>query len=545
MRPAPQLAFLAAASLLLPYIAARGQAAPGITHITVDATASRHPISPLIYGVNFAPARVLADLNAPVNRSGGDNVSLYNWQLNARNAGRDWFFESMPCSNDIFEQLGDGFVDLTRQGGSRSMLGIPMTGWVAKLGPNRSRLASYSITKYGLQHSTDVHGMTEAGDGLTLDGKFILNNDPHDAAIPDTLDRESSWVRHLVDRWKRADKGGVAYYQLDNEPSRWHDIHRDVQPVGLHASELAAKTIAYGRMIKSIDPSAKVLAPEEWGWTGYFDSGFDQQLRELNDKQTLPDRKTQTGGMDLLPWLMQQWKAAGKPVDIVSVHFYPQGGEYKEQDDLSERMQLLRNRSTRLLWDRNYKDTSWMNDTIALIPRLRDWVDRYYVAGTPVAITEYSWGAEKSMNGATAQADILGIFGREGLYMATRWIAPAEGSPVYLSMKLFRNYDAKRSAFGDTSVAATTPDADVVSAFAATRSNDGALTVVVVNKQLHEAAPIDLALSHFAPSGTFETITLADGQLHTLAPAPYRNGNAQSVLPPQSVSMLVFHPNVH
>ena len=41
-----------------------------------------------------------------------------------------------------------------------------------------------------------------------------------------------------------------------------------------------------------------------------------------------------------------------------------------------------------------------------------------YYPGTPIGITEYNWGAEDHINGATAQADILGIFGREGLDMA-------------------------------------------------------------------------------------------------------------------------------
>ena len=51
-------------------------------------------------------------------------------------------------------------------------------------------------------------------------------------------------------------------------------------------------------------------------------------------------------------------------------------------------------------------------------------------------------------------------------------------------MKLYRNYDGNKSTFGDTSVAATVPNPDNVSAFAALRSSDGALTVMVINKQL-------------------------------------------------------------
>src|SRR5690348_13802523 len=63
--------------------------------VAVDAAASRHPISPLIYGVAFGPKADLAALKSPLNRSGGNSETRYNWQLNATNHGFDWFFESL------------------------------------------------------------------------------------------------------------------------------------------------------------------------------------------------------------------------------------------------------------------------------------------------------------------------------------------------------------------------------------------------------------------------------------------------------------------
>ncbi|MEI9933090.1 MAG: hypothetical protein WDM89_21795 [Rhizomicrobium sp.] len=123
--------------------------------------------------------------------------------------------------------------------------------------------------------------------------------------------------------------------------------------------------------------------------------------------------------MDYIPWLLSQWKTAGHPVDVVTVHFYPQGAE--DSNDDSQATQLLRNRSTRQLWDPNYTSESWINDKVELIPRMKDWISSYYYTGTPIGITEYNWGDEKKINGATTQADIYGIFGREGLDMATRW----------------------------------------------------------------------------------------------------------------------------
>src|SRR5204863_8061623 len=120
----------------------------------------------------------------------------------------------------------------------------------------------------------------------------------------------------------------------------------------------------------------------------------------------------------------------------------------------STQMQLLRNRSTRSLWDPSYTDESWIGDKVQLIPRMHDWVDRVYPA-TKTGITEYNWGAESHMNGATAQADVLGIFGRESLDVATRWTTPSSSSPVYKSIKMYRNYDGSKSKFGDLSVSAS------------------------------------------------------------------------------------------
>src|SRR5204863_8529155 len=142
------------------------------------------------------------------------------------------------------------------------------------------------------------------------------------------------------------------------------------------------------------------------------------------------------------------------------------GGKYS--NDVTSAMQLRRNRSTRSLWDPNYVDETWINDKVKLIPRLRGWANANYYADTPIGITEYNWGAEGSINGATAQADIYGIFGREGLDIGARWTTPDTTTPTYKAMKMYRNYDANGSGFGETSVQATsTSNADNLAVFAA------------------------------------------------------------------------------
>ncbi len=132
-----------------------------------------------------------------------------------------------------------------------------------------------------------------------------------------------------------------------------------------------------------------------------------------------------------------------------------------------------RNRSTRSLWDPSYTDETWIGDKVRLIPRMKEWVSAYY-PGLETGITEYSWGADGHINGATAQADVLGIFGREGLDVGTRWVVPDTGTPTFKAIQMYRNYDGSKSVFGDTSVKATVPNPDTLAAFAAERTSDGA-----------------------------------------------------------------------
>lgn len=132
---------------------------------------------------------------------------------------------------------------------------------------------------------------------------------------------------------------------------------------------------------------------------------------------------------------------------------------------------------------------------------MKGWISTYYYPGTPIAITEYNWGAEAFINGATTQADILGIFGAYGLNLATRWMVPALGSLTFKSMQMYRNYYGKKSAFGETSISAVAPNPDDLSAFAALRAADGAMTIMVISKVLSGTTSLTLWIGHFASSG--------------------------------------------
>ena len=246
-------------------------------------------------------------------------------------------------------------------------------------------------------------------------------------------------------------------------------------------------------------------------------------------------------------------------LDYFTLHYYPQGGEFS--NDVSTATELLRNESTRSLWDPTYVDQSWIGQSdvfggiVDLIPRMQSWVNTYY-PGTKTGITEYNWGADGNMNGATTQADAWGIFGREGLDLADRWGVPATGTPTYLAMQMYRNYDGHDSTFGDTSVSTTVQNPDDVDTFSAIRSSDGALTIMIINKNLYDSSnpkattSVTLNLSNFAGAGEAQVWQLAainpadqaNAAINQLTNMDISGGTATFTVPQESITLLIIPP---
>lgn len=514
--------------------------------VTINAALNQHPISPLIYGVAFASASQLDELNAPVNRWGGNSTTRYNWFLNADNKGNDWYYQSIGSSDSTPGADADAFVSSSKAGGAEPMLTVPMIGWMPKLGAGRSKLASYSIAKYGPQTGNDWQWFSDAGNGISTTNNTLISwNDPNDANFLTNSAFQQVWIRHLTNAWNLSTNGGVRYYCMDNEHTLWNSTHRDIHPAGTTMQEIRNKFFDYAGKVKAVDPHALLLAPEEWGWTGYFYSGFDAQWAGANNNwnpAAMPDRST-NGAMDYMPWFLDQARQRAtntnqRLLDYFTLHIYPQGGEFS--DDTSSSMQSRRNRSTRSLWDPAYVDETWINSIVKLIPRMKGWVTNYY-PGTKTGITEYNWGAENHINGATAQADVLGIFGREGLDLATRWTTPAASTPTFKAMKMYRNYDGNNSTFGDTSVSAGGANPDNISTFAARRTADGALTIMAINKQLNSNAPVSFVLTNFLSAGTAQVWQLTSANTITrLSDLAFTGAVFSNTLPAQTITLFVI-----
>jgi Glycoside hydrolase family 44 len=516
------------------------EANPAIT-INIDAAVKRAPIDPRIYGVAFADTAALTDLGATMNRWGGNAMSRYNWAFSTANRAKDYYFENIP--DDVSSGDGsngksaDDFIGATRAAGAEPIMTIPMMGLLPK---DRSIRCGYLISKYGPQDDADFMWRPDCGNGKSAGLRLLHVNDPSDTSSVFPSSHQTAWVQHLVDTWGAASAGGVRYYSLDNEPGLWSFDHWDVHPDGSTYDEVWSKMAEYGAAIRATDPGAVITGIEEWGWSGYFLSGLDHENGDDGDRAA-------HGGVGYTEWLLQQARAYEQThgvriLDVAALHFYPQSGEFS--NDTSTNMQLLRNRSTRALWDPSYVDESWIGDVeggiVRLIPRLKEWTANNY-PGTKVGITEYNWGAENHINGGTTQADILGIFGREGLDVGVRWVTPAAQSPAYKAFRMYRNYDGNQSRFGDLTVSTTAPSPDDVSAFAALRSSDRTLTVMIVAKRLTDTTPVTVNLANYAPSGAAQRWQLDSANTITqLANVSVSGSTLTLSVPAQSITLLVI-----
>src|SRR5262245_41791622 len=80
---------------LLP-ISARAQ---GVV-VTIDPTADARPISPLIFGLNYANDEQVSAGKISATRWGGNGTTRYNYQYDTTNTGFDYFFENIAgCWN--------------------------------------------------------------------------------------------------------------------------------------------------------------------------------------------------------------------------------------------------------------------------------------------------------------------------------------------------------------------------------------------------------------------------------------------------------------
>jgi hypothetical protein len=500
----------------------------------VDAGKTIRPISPFVYGIN---SQKDDGIGVTVRRMGGNRQTGYNWENNASNAGSDYEHQSdeWPCTAMGYKDCGvpgAQFLDFAKENkslGAETLATIPIGDYVAADKNKKVSEADKAPSARWVKSVAKKPGALSLTPNL--DDKTVY---------------EDEFVNLLVNKLGKAKDGGIKFYSLDNEPALWPSTHPRIHPDRTRYDEMVKRTEAVASEVVKLDPSAQTLGAVAFGWSEFMSLSDAPDAKEHNDKYG--------SYLDFFLASMKELEAKHKKrlVHVLDVHWYPEARGTKRitDKDNSPKTVAARLQAPRSLWDPTYVEKSWITGgsgkPIRLIPWLREKIDERY-PGTKLSITEYDYGGNDHISGGLAQADVLGIFGREGLYMGNYWgNGPGNGPlPPYIkaAFRLYRNYDGKKGAFGDTAVTATPADIAKASIYAATDTkHKGQLTILVINKELRSIFNGKIAIKG-GKYGKAQVYTLdgSSADIKPQAPVDIKNGQIEYKLPPVSAALFVVN----
>lgn len=510
---------------------------PASSEISDVTVSFPHQISDGVYGLNFAAPSLLEELSPGVNRWGGNAVERFNHLNGTTNLGKDWFFMNSPgdVGND------HRFETANSEAGADTLLTVPAIGWVSG---NDAARCGYPISEYSPMDNSQPHflnGSLVCGNGRR--GGQTVTGRPETTSTPVGPAHTKAWVTDLVQTNGSAADGGVEIFAIGNEPGLWHETHSDVIAEPMTRQGIISTNVAQATAIKEADPTAAVAGPVLWGGFSYFVTSA-----EFAAGQRPSDVSTFTG--DYLAAMAEAGDSAGRRLlDTLAINFYDDRVFYGGTDE-------LRLESTRSLWDPSYAPDDWwvvrdfVGEGNAVIPRMNSLINNNY-PGTELSITEYNFGALDTLAGGLTQADALGIFGREGLDRAMLWdpfntqLSPPEAefanTPAMWAYRMYRNYDGVGSRFGDQSLFAQSSDQGLLSVYAAKRSSDEAVTVMVINKstaKLTSRLNVDMrGVAEVYNYGHNGLTTIERGEDVTV------DGSVVAGFPARSITLFVIDPD--
>ena len=344
--------------------------------LAVDATVSRHPISPLIYGINEWPSyndttHVWTDsgmseaMRVGVRRWGGDNATSYNWQLDIKNNDSDWYFTTYVVGDGVNSTF-DLFHEQNLRTGTLSLGTVPVLDWTPKLISGQPLLfnvplsCSYSVAKYGAQKQTDPYD-PDCGLGVLTNGNQI-SNDPTDVYQQITPAFAAQWVQSILNKYGPANQGGVQMWSLDNEPEWWDNVHMDMYHQPATYDDMLERDIAVAQVVKAADPTALITGPVPGGWSGMLFSKKDMDAGWGKNPYCYWDNPVDQNAHGKQPWIvyflqqMQQFEQQNgyRLLDYLDVHGYitPPGVGF--DNTINSANTALRLTSTRAFWDPTY-----------------------------------------------------------------------------------------------------------------------------------------------------------------------------------------------
>ncbi len=514
---------------------------PAALNVQFTLTTSRDTgtISRYVYGSNgHSDDR---DENVTARRFGGNRLTGYNWENNASNAGDDHVHHSdnyltrfLPGEVQNVPGIAySDFHDSSLATSAYSLLTLPAAGYVA-------RDKNGTVTEVQTAPSSRWAEVRFA-----KHAPFTTQPDLND---PYVYVDES--VNMLVQKYGNASAThGVRGYAVDNEPALWPSTHPRIHPEKPTCAEVIEKSIAMATAVKAVDPHAEMFGPVLYGFSAYVNF---QEAPDWNQYQQY--------GWFLDAYLAKMKEAEqteGKRLlDVLDVHWYP---EAQGQADNGAKIRvalsgnsdrgvaIARMQAPRTLWDSTYREDSWIGEwfsPVSLIPHVQSIINRRY-PGTKLAFTEFNYGGEQHISGGIAMADVLGIFGRYGIYMSNYW-GEIE-SYISSAYRIYRNYDGHHSTFGDRRIGASTSDLDNSSVHASL-DDHGRLHIIVINKNYDQPIEGRFAL----PNGTrfrqgtvygFDAASPDIREMGTIASIP-GSGEFIHTVAPLTVQHIVLLPDV-
>lgn len=446
-------------------------------------------------------------------------MTAYNWETNASNAGNDWRHQNDGHMGESDEAglCYKKFLDDAQSENAAVLLTIPTAGYVAADKKGDGDVAN-----------TPDYLNVRFNKSLARKGSAFV----YPPNVSDKVVYQDECVAYL----EKAKKPVTPlWYSLDNEPDLWGNTHKRIWPKNPTYAQIFANNEEFGKAIRDVAPETMIFGPANYGFMGFktFQGAPDANGRDFLDAYLDHMKGVET-------------KCGKRILDVLDIHWYPEarGDDVRicEGQD-KPGTPAARIQAPRSLWDPTYVETSWIADylgkkPIVLLPTINDQIKKHY-PGTKLAITEYNYGGGKVISGAIAQADVLGIFGRYGLFAASNWgISPNDISQV-AAFKAFRNYDGKGSAFGNLAlgVSGETPEAN--SLYASSFSTDRSKVVLVYINKTGQEQSLRVRLSGFsAKSATAYAITQESIEKGSSADVSVNAGAIVYLAPAFSVSTI-------
>lgn len=472
---------------------------PGDVAFTIDAGTSQ-PISPLIYGVNGS----LRPSGVTGIRLGGNRWTGYNWETNNSNAGSDYFHVNDQFLTGAFGQTtspGAAVLPTLQETASldaTANVTVPMAGYV-------SADQNGTVAPAQTAPSSRWHEIRSRKETVYPGSSLSLSPNLNDNYV--FTDEFVNWVE------SNRQNGQQVNYLLDNEPALWTETHPYLYgPTKATFADVGQKSIDTATVIKDLNPNAKVLGGVTFGWSGM------QTLQDAPDfDQQVPPSGRDLKDLHFNRWLLETMAAEEQQqgrvlMDALDLHWYPEArgggtritaeGAFNNSPAVVE----ARLQAPRSLWDPTYIEDSWITDGILrdysgqgnhegveLLNRVKDDIAEFK-PGTLLSVSEYNYGGGNHISGGIAQADVLGIFGREGVWNASWWPIEDEANAQYVKagFEMYTDFDGQGGQFGDVSVSTDT-DSVAESSVYASRSteNPNEMIVVAINRT---SAPLDAAI---------------------------------------------------